>query len=192
METFYTILGVLCCLSVPLYFIAAFYNAWFGPKSPEEKIKELKNQAEANKINYKAVLIILRLGGKSGQYSDEVLKIESLKSNLDARHSDYVPIKITAKSTEWNVVYESTVEKSGYYKSGTHLEPRDDGGYNFVDDYKSSDCYLSIKSYIVGDWEKHFKTLYSHAEFRHKSNEGLNNKNTKQSVMEEEKKRFGL
>jgi hypothetical protein len=92
------------------------------------------------------------------------------------------------QSPDKKVVFKTEFVSSTSYKTGTRLEPREEGGYDVVEDYGGGSSYLEVKSYITGDWEDYLEKLYSRAvEEKNKKRE-----RKQQLTKAEERKKFGF
>jgi hypothetical protein len=172
---------------------------WMSPEAKiEREIKRLKERAAKKKINTKAVIIVQQLGDNDRVYLDDFLRIESAL-NISTRENEHFndsffdhvcppDITITMQSPDKKVVFKTEFVSSTSYKTGTRLEPREEGGYDVVEDYGGGSSYLEVKSYITGDWEDYLEKLYSRAvEEKNKKRE-----RKQQLTKAEERKKFGF
>jgi hypothetical protein len=164
-------------LAVVVFIIYKIAKGTSPEAKVEKQIQQLKHQAYERKIIEKSTLVVEELG--RGKYFED--------SNIEIRILQSRDITIKSKSSN-NMVFETSFHEAYSYSTGTHLEPRDEGGYDVVEDSVDYRDYHGIETYICGNWETHLGELYSRALSQKNSRDNL-----RKNLSEEDKrKRFGL
>jgi hypothetical protein len=127
---------------------------------------------------------------KKYRYEDSMIVIVEVS---ETTLSKGVGVRRKPEEDNWVFMaeYSDMPSYTSSYSVGKHLEPREGGGYEIIEDtseYQGGGFKEKIDSYIPGDWENHLLNLYREVKTKRDSEEIRR----KQKIEEDRRKGFGL
>ena len=156
----------------------------------DQIVQARKRQAEKKQIA-KKVADIIEAYGSLGTYRNDSLELSMLDKS--------VTVKIPS-GADWNLVFGAQFVPARFDKTErTFLRPDPESGrFELVKDvdYSNSPAHYVIQSYIPGEWEQAIENLYFSGRYDPPSNtKGTRepeSRAAKRTLLEEERKRFGI